>query len=108
MTTNEVNILKELMLREFARYDERMTTFEANLARTDAMVGGIRETVAAMDVKLTGFNGVIERLERSVQPLEEIAAIMTRGKKWWGFVALLIVLLQIVVRSLPPIPWPAV
>lgn len=110
VTSQEIQILKEWMVEQERGQDERMGKLEARMTGSEQTMAGLRETVTAMDVRLRGFDSVIDRLERSVKPIEDLATIVNRGKLYWakaaGFVGGMLVLLDLIARSLPRLHWP--
>ena len=110
MTSQEIQILKDWMVEQGRGQDERMGKLEARMSGSEQTIAGLRETVTAMDVRLSGFDSVIDRLERSVKPIEDLATIVNRGKFYWakaaGFIGGILVLLDLVARSLPRLHWP--
>lgn len=110
MTSQEIPILKDWMIEQARGQDERMGKLEARMSGSEQTMAGLRETVTAMDVRLSGFDSVIDRLERSVKPIEDLATIVNRGKLYWakaaGFIGGILVLLDLVARSLPRLHWP--
>lgn len=106
----EFQVLKEWMVEHANRQDERTSRLEARVTDGEQTLSNLRDAVTAMDTKLNGIDSVIDRLERSVKPIEDLATIVTKGKLYWakaaGFVGGMLVLLDLIARSLPRLHWP--
>jgi hypothetical protein len=96
MTSNDVAELKLWI-------DERLQTQTAMIEKHGARLDIIEGQVTKMDATYA-------QIERLADAMETTSAFINRGKKFWvtfaSFITATLVIIDLVARSIPKIPWP--